>query len=214
MEKIRRAKSSRSGRQLQARGTTTAAALLDAAMEVIAENGYVHTTTAEIAERAGVTRGALQYHFPSRNDLIVAIIDHIASQFRHRVAPAALLGPGTSVEQRVKAVINEVSQIFSDKYYKGALQVWLGVAGDRQLNRRVADQARRDREAIIQAWAEIFPELAADRRRLASVVRVIEGALRGLAVSRFVEPVLDWNADLLLLEEMLLEQIATALRRQ
>src|ERR1700742_3282794 len=51
--------------------------ILDAAMRLFAERGYHASSNADVAEAAGLTRGAMLYHFPTREDLVAAAIDHI-----------------------------------------------------------------------------------------------------------------------------------------
>ncbi len=46
-------------------------------MRLFAEVGYHAATNALIADTAGLTRGAMLYHFPTRDDLVAAAIDHI-----------------------------------------------------------------------------------------------------------------------------------------
>jgi len=46
-------------------------------MQLFAEAGYHAATNALIAEAAGLTRGAMLYHFPTREDLVAAAIEHI-----------------------------------------------------------------------------------------------------------------------------------------
>src|SRR5690625_3672440 len=54
--------------------------LLDATVECLVAYGYAGTTTPRIAELAGVTRGAQIHHFRSKEDLVVAAIEHLAQQ--------------------------------------------------------------------------------------------------------------------------------------
>jgi len=51
--------------------------ILDAAMRLFAERGYHASSNADVAEAAGLTRGAMLYHFPTREDLVEAAIDYI-----------------------------------------------------------------------------------------------------------------------------------------
>jgi len=55
----------------------TRARILDAAMKLFAEVGYHAATNAMIAEAAGLTRGAMLYHFASREELVEAAVQHI-----------------------------------------------------------------------------------------------------------------------------------------
>lgn len=54
--------------------------ILDEAMRIIAEHGYAAATNAAVAEAADLTRGAMLYHFPSREDLVEAVIGHIQAE--------------------------------------------------------------------------------------------------------------------------------------
>lgn len=58
----------------------TRARILDEAVRVIATMGYAATTNAAVAEAAGITRGAMLYHFPTRESLLEAAIDHIQAE--------------------------------------------------------------------------------------------------------------------------------------
>src|SRR3954466_2105232 len=51
------------------RSAATREALLDATLACLVEDGYANTTTARVAERAGVSRGAHPPHFPTRATL-------------------------------------------------------------------------------------------------------------------------------------------------
>lgn len=58
----------------------TRARILDEAVRVISQQGYAAATNAAVAEAAGITRGAMLYHFPTREDLLEAAIEHIQAQ--------------------------------------------------------------------------------------------------------------------------------------
>ena len=57
----------------------TRARILDAAMKLFASVGYHRTDNTMIADAAGLTRGAMLYHFPTRESLVEAVIAHIDS---------------------------------------------------------------------------------------------------------------------------------------
>ncbi|MFD3537573.1 ScbR family autoregulator-binding transcription factor [Streptomyces sp. NPDC058664] len=59
----------------QARAIRTRRAILESAAAVFAEHGYERTTIGEILVRAGVTKGALYFHFASKEDLAVGVLD-------------------------------------------------------------------------------------------------------------------------------------------
>ncbi|HEX3877981.1 MAG TPA: TetR family transcriptional regulator [Bryobacteraceae bacterium] len=67
----------------------TRAKLLEAARSLIREKGYEHTTLDEIAERAGMTTGAIYGNFKNRDDLFIALGHAYWPPIRPRVKPGA-----------------------------------------------------------------------------------------------------------------------------
>lgn len=78
----------------------TRARIFDEAVRVIAEQGYAATTNAAVAEAAEITRGAMLYHFPTRESLLEAAIEHIQAQRAALFRDAAdSLPPGADVTE-------------------------------------------------------------------------------------------------------------------
>ena len=53
------------------------AQLVECAIDAIADVGYRKASLAEIARRAGITKGAIFYHFANREELIEAVFAHV-----------------------------------------------------------------------------------------------------------------------------------------
>src|ERR1044072_3583624 len=68
----------RAPRTQQQRREETRRALLDAAVESLIEVGFARTTPLGVQRGADVSRGALLHHFPSKAELLVAAVDHLA----------------------------------------------------------------------------------------------------------------------------------------
>src|ERR1700744_3792780 len=62
------------------RSEATKAALLDAAVDCLIDRGYQATTTGEVCERAGVSRGAPLHHFHTRAQLVSAALVEVAER--------------------------------------------------------------------------------------------------------------------------------------
>ena len=73
---------------------STRKALLQAARELFTERGYAHTSTQEIVKRAGVTRGALYYHFRDKTDVFRAVFNDISLSVIAQVASAVQAAQG------------------------------------------------------------------------------------------------------------------------
>jgi AcrR family transcriptional regulator len=67
----------------------TRAKLLEAARSLIREKGYEHTTLDDIAERAGMTTGAIYGNFKNREDLFIALGQTYWPPIKPRVKPGA-----------------------------------------------------------------------------------------------------------------------------
>ncbi|MFC5826406.1 TetR family transcriptional regulator [Nonomuraea insulae] len=63
---MRREQTSRQSREL----------ILRAAAELFAEKGYRQTTFADVAERSGISRGSIPWHFGGKEGLLVAVLEH------------------------------------------------------------------------------------------------------------------------------------------
>ncbi len=64
----------------QARAEATRLRLLEACVEALVAKGYSGATTQEVCRRAECSRGTLLYHFPTREDLLVASLHHVLSE--------------------------------------------------------------------------------------------------------------------------------------
>lgn len=77
----------------------TRARILDAAMRLFADLGYQAATNALIAQEAGLTRGAMLYHFPTREELVEAAIAYIELERARLFEEAAVHPPGTDAAE-------------------------------------------------------------------------------------------------------------------
>lgn len=119
----------------QDRSRATRARLLEATVECLAEHGWTATTVGVVAERAGVSRGAAQHHFPAREDLITAALE-MMFEIRRGEALAEMsslpTGPG-----RTEAVVVRLVDYYVSPLFKAALQVWTAGAADPALRERI-----------------------------------------------------------------------------
>ncbi|RSD17190.1 TetR/AcrR family transcriptional regulator [Amycolatopsis eburnea] len=130
----------------QERSRTTRRRLIEAALDSFGERGWHGVTVAGIAERAGVSRGAAQHHFPAREDLVVAAVDLLGqSQIDELRAQAADLPTGAS---RIERVVEMVLNLYTGPLFRAALQLWAVAATDDALRDVLVPlEARVGREA-------------------------------------------------------------------
>ncbi|SDE04741.1 DNA-binding transcriptional regulator, AcrR family [Rhodococcus tukisamuensis] len=119
----------------QDRSRLTRQRLLEATVDCLAELGWSATTVAVVAKRAGVSRGATQHHFPTREDLITASLDYMFDSRMESVRLEATgLPPGPG---RTEAVVSRLVDHYTGTLFKAALQVWTAAAADPVLRARV-----------------------------------------------------------------------------
>lgn len=127
----------------QDRSRATRRRLLEAAVACLAEYGWARSTVAVVAERAGVSRGAAQHHFPTREDLFTAAVEHVATE--RSAALRALLSQERPT--RVADVVEVLVELYTGPLFRAALQLWVVASYEEQLGARVAAlEARIGRE--------------------------------------------------------------------
>ncbi|MEU5372823.1 TetR/AcrR family transcriptional regulator [Streptomyces sp. NPDC005951] len=123
----------------QDRSRATRQRLLEAAVACLAEHGWAGSTVAVVAERAGVSRGAAQHHFPTREDLFTGAVEFVAEE---RSAALRAL----PVQGRAE-VVAALVDLYTGPLFRAALQLWVAASNEAQLRPRVTElEARVGRE--------------------------------------------------------------------
>ncbi|MBW8487748.1 TetR/AcrR family transcriptional regulator [Actinomadura parmotrematis] len=130
----------------QDRSRATRRRLLEAAVDCLASVGWAGTTVAVVAERAGVSRGAAQHHFRTREELVTAAVEYGSevrmAQMRERLDALAGGRPSTL------EVVELLGEMYSSPLFRAALHLWVAASSDEQLRALVLPlEARVGREA-------------------------------------------------------------------
>lgn len=118
-------------------GSETRAAILDCAVGVILDHGIGGLTLQEVARRADIKYGNLTHHYPSRDQLMTAVLDSLEARYLEEFGAFALSiadAPGSPVEYLLgwlldDAVTRETAGIF--------LELWASATRDPQVADRV-----------------------------------------------------------------------------
>ncbi|WP_373454858.1 TetR/AcrR family transcriptional regulator [Rhodococcus sp. 05-2254-6] len=157
-------------RRTQAERTAgTRAMLLDAAIDCLVELGFAKTSTQEIARRAGVSRGAQLHHFPTKESLLIAAVEHLVDRRLSEILEA---------EPDPERGPEILADAFSGPLFYAALELWVAARTDPALHEAMIPLERRVAEAI-QGGAQI---VMGSRMSPESIELSVELA-RGLAVS-------------------------------
>lgn len=113
----------------QQRSRETRRSLLDAALTILTREGLRGTSVSAVAAEAGVSRGAAQHHFPTRDALIEATVTQFYADLTQQLRTAvAQLPPGLGGAP-VSDVVTLVVESFSSGSFRAALHVWSAAAG-------------------------------------------------------------------------------------
>lgn len=118
-------------RSQEERRAATRAKILNAAVECLLERGYADTTVGEVQHRAGLARGTLLHHFPTKVDLIVAAMTHLAEERIARFQrEAELVAPDQS---RLVALVEVAWRDLNSPTFFTGLELWVAARTDPEL---------------------------------------------------------------------------------
>jgi AcrR family transcriptional regulator len=165
------------------RRAATRAALLDAAIACLIEDGYAGLTTRRVAERAGVSQGTQMHYFPTRATFVAEAIRHLAFKLDAELREQDALR-ARSERRRLEELLDQVWAIHVGPVFQATMELWAAARTDPEL-RTAMDEVQRDVSRLIaRAAAELFPELMA-RPRAGEVLELTLATIRGLAMLRF-----------------------------
>ncbi|MFI6871573.1 TetR/AcrR family transcriptional regulator [Nocardia sp. NPDC050406] len=153
--------------------------ILDGALEILRAEGGGTITLEAAAKQVGLTKPGLMYHFPTKEALMLAVVDHAAARWEQRLLDH-LGGPPqeATAAQRIRSYV-EVAlteqfdradfAIFADAVYRSALTAaWV---------------------ARFEPWLTLPPELpAAERARLTAARLLADGYWAASATGVFPVP--------------------------
>lgn len=127
--------------------------ILDAVVESLIELGFARTTTLEVQRRANVSRGALLHHFPSKAELLVAAVRHLAELRGREIHDMAAGLPRGGA--RIGKVIDILWESFSGPLLHISLELGTAARTDAEL-----------RDVLVEVERELHDRILAQSRRL------------------------------------------------
>ena len=95
--------------------------ILDAAVDRFAREGYHNTKVADIVEDSGTSKGAVYFHFPSKQDIFLGLVDYFAAILEDRLSEA--IAQEESGVQRVNVALSVCLETFAA--YKKLAKIFL-----------------------------------------------------------------------------------------
>lgn len=170
-------------RTQEQRSAETRARLLDATIECLVRYGYTGTTTPRVAEMAGVTRGAQVHHFGSKNDLVIAALQHLAA--KRTAAAVGNVADLAVTADPVGAVLDLLWDLHQGPMFVAAVELWVAGRTDPALGREVAKFESIVATNLMTAVAEFVPDEI--HKPMLDFLYTAMDALRGILIASFVD---------------------------
>jgi TetR/AcrR family transcriptional regulator, transcriptional repressor of bet genes len=162
--------------------------LIEATIDSIARRGFSDTTLADVADRAGLSRGIVNFYFKSKDVLFADTLRHLADEYRQTWG-RALSKAGDDPARRLRALlmVNFDPRVFSRK----KIAVWYAFWGEAKSRPAyLAVCAEKDREYRQALDACVSAVVAAGNYSSdpAAAVRTFDAVTDGFWLDRLTDP--------------------------
>lgn len=153
----------------------TQRALLDAARELFMAHGYGGTSTEAVLQRAGVTRGALYYHYRDKADLFEAVFDEVRDGFARTI--------GEKMQAEKKAGGDAWQQLMvcchafvEDAASSPCVQRIIHIEGPAVLGSNIAHKEGAGRVILHNLFTQLMAENVVSEMPLKPLIHMVRGA--------------------------------------
>jgi AcrR family transcriptional regulator len=164
------------------RSAATRARLLDATIACLVERGWAATSTTEVVRRAGVSRGAQVHHFPTKEDLVLAALEHLLER---RIDEFETTFANFPPEKRTPAA---AMRLLHENCFSESFEAWLELVvaarTDPALHARFVDLEARFFENALATFRKLFPDALLDAEFARVGLRLSFSLLDGLSLGR------------------------------
>lgn len=153
----------------RAHAETTRNLLLDTTVTALAELGYAGTTGPAVAERAGLSRGAQLHHFGTRDQMVVAAVEHLARQRLAHVQASLAANIGDTPDasappsrEAALAALDLLAGAMSGPLYGATLELWAAARTNNDLREQLVPAEERvhaELRKVCRAWITADPLL-------------------------------------------------------
>ncbi len=161
--------------------------IVQAAVDIIAEQGLQNLSLSEIEKKAGMSRGQLTYYFPAKEDILLAVFDRLIDMMRERAGGDLAGEPGWERMERLLRKILLEPPAFPQF---GPLQyTFLSQIGHRDdFRRRLANLYEEWREHVARDLAAASARRPGRKASPRAVATLVQAVIHGLFVQRAADP--------------------------
>jgi AcrR family transcriptional regulator len=157
--------------------------LLEATVDCLVERGWSGTSTTVVSQRAGVSRGAQLHHFPTKNLLVLAAVEHLSEVRGAELRAAAATLPRGP--RRTRRILEVLAEHFTSPVFTAALELWVAARTDPQLLAAVGPLEQRVGREVHRLTVDL---LGADESRPGAreLVQATLDLVRGLGLANTI----------------------------
>lgn len=153
--------------------------ILEATTDALAAEGFGRLAIARVVERAGVSQGALQHHFPSRDDLVAATAQFLlmrSVKWFHRAKDDLRNGAGALGD----LIRRSWREQFKTPEYAALLEILMAARTDEALRARIAPALEEWRRAIDRELGALLVSDGRSKADLEAILTIARATMTGL----------------------------------
>ncbi|MHB8464150.1 MAG: TetR/AcrR family transcriptional regulator [Acidimicrobiales bacterium] len=163
------------------RSAATRLRLMDATIDSLVELGWAGTSTTEIVRRAGVSRGAQVHHYPTKEDLVLAAVEHLL--LRRTAEFRAAFSTLPAQDRSHATALDLLWAMCRGQTVEAWLELAVAARSDPVLHARFAEVEERFWADALSVFRSLFPE-AEDDSMARLGLRFTFAVLDGLTLAR------------------------------
>ena len=169
-----------SGWQAQ-KSASTRLQIVEAALRCFVELGYSGTTTTVIANKAGLSRGAMLHHFPSKIDIVRAAVEHLHAKRLKAFRKSIDRLPGD--DSRPRRALEAYWEHVKHPMYVAFLELWVAARTDPELAAILAPAQDSFEREWYSTAVDLFPEWKEIGENFDVALDLVHYVMDGMAVS-------------------------------
>ena len=168
-----RAKSSELSPQ-QAKSERVRTAIIKSTIASLAKSGYSETSLLSVATRAGYSKGAVQYHFSSKEELMDQVLNELLSR---SFPPKTVLSQTETVESALRG---SWKKFVNTSAYRALLEILNASLTDKGLAKRIRSDLKDWGTRMDEQSLEIYEAVSGDDREVIKLLNMHRSFMRGL----------------------------------
>ncbi|WP_141400470.1 TetR/AcrR family transcriptional regulator [Magnetospirillum sp. 15-1] len=153
-----------------------------AAIACLCELGYAETSINRVVERAGVSKGALQHHFPTKEDLITTVADRLIQRSVERHNQFRMEAAKSSADDLGAYLRSMWADLINTKPYRAMLEILNAARTDRKLRERLSPRLLHWNTELDRHWGSIFEAAGGGENDVQLIMVMSRCLMRGLVI--------------------------------